>query len=483
MPFVDGQFVTGEMLTTAFGAKLDARGDASANVATPTNTVASRTLASKLGDNPSVFDFVAASDNTSDYGPAVNRCLAAGYNCDIPTWLPLLTPITFKAPGQKLSGRGRLMSGFNIPASAQAAMAQAGGVLVANGLAIGPEIADLGLSFAQPASGTSWVQYPPAILLTSTPRGRIRNVRLTLGWIGLSAGGSVAAGGSGGLTVEDFESACLSLNVGMDQCFDSCRFLNPHLWPFGILTDAGGPLHPNATNLLAQFTGTAQGYQFGRVDDLKITDGLSYLNNAMLFQTGADGNNSFATITGHDFDTYGGLKITAGQIGVQGGVMTLGLANGLCVYASGSASMLNLDDVRVLISETGGGNAAVTATTGAEISMDGMRFEIADDTAAVHIDGATTYGSVRDCTFRNLSAAGQTYSNYVAAFSGGASPFFIGNRYIAPTAAASQDFVLLSADAAGLIANNDFGGTAMGVSQSFTKVTLGTNANVASRPA
>ena len=468
-------------------AKLDRAGDASEATVSLGTSLPPRPLAVRFGEHPTVFDFVAAGDSASDFGPAIRRCFAAGYDCELPTTVPLATPVAFTQPGQRLFGRDRMRSGLSIAASARTAMTAAGGCLTATNLAIGPHIQNVGISFEQPATGTAWVQYPPAILIRSAPRACLNRVRVSLGWDGISLVGTDTAG-VGGATVENFESSCLGLSVDVDKAFDTTRFINPQIWPFGILRDDGAALHPNAANLFARFMNLGRGYRFRRVDNLVVSKGLTLNRFAMSFEPSDDGTFTFGVVEGHDFDTHGGVEMTTGLVTINGGFMTLGDQFSRCIRASGAASRLMVIGTQFSLyvqQSNPGDEAACIVTSGAEVTFDGIRCQSDFDNSFVRFEGVETFGAVKNSTFRRIGAEGSntTYNNEWVAYGTQARPFLCGNVYLARPEAAAHRFIYVTQDRPGLVSGNDFGGSRMAINPAFTALQVpgGSNAGVGSR--
>ena len=300
---------------------------------------------------------------------------------------------------------------------------------------------------------------------------------------GIKSIGSAAAGG-GGLLVENLESSCIGSNVALDQCFDTVRFHNPHIWPFGIVDDRGAALHPNATNLFAQFTDAATGYSIGRVDNLDIDNGLTFMRGAMHLMAGSDGNGTFGSVSNHDFDNFGGLTLDAANINFTGCFLTLGDIGGDCIIANNGAVRTVFDGCTWIIGGVPTGNSTylhccVQVASGSKVSVVGGRVGLPVDAVVFLADGAATDMIINAVAFDRTPGA--TYTQPAVVYQNGARPMFNDNTHTVMTASGAT-FITVSQDAPGTIVGNTFGGAAMSVSSSYTQVQVGLNAGVGSRP-
>ncbi len=312
-----GKTVDPAPLDAAFLGKLDVGGDASATSILPSRHGAllaganARAASEVMGDWPDVRNFGVKADGITDDTAAINAAIARGIPLKFPDRPMRITDsIKFRATsaGQTYRFLNRGQGGF-VP-SGDFNMGARGIVdievpSVGTGLGAqaGPIFSDFRIAPVQPDTTVraNLLPYPPSIYAVNSPRLQITRPRIEYGMDGI-----IFDHDCGGQTVTDAELSCFKRNLLADGSADSIRFERPHVWPFG-----------NAINLISIFMEQATiGVQFGRADDFHVTGGLFICGNPVLSQQGALSGvlagPAFGAFTDCDFDTFGGVHVTAG---------------------------------------------------------------------------------------------------------------------------------------------------------------------------
>ena len=439
--------------------------DISHNTALAIRSVTNRSLDNRFADMPTIYDFVQAGDSASDWGPVITRGLAASNTLLIPGSVDLpFSTITFPNSPAVLMGMGRGMARLRPIAGTTGA----GHIIFPPSGDSRCTLKDVGLYFTQPEATTGFTQYIPAIYLNGSSRTRIEGVRLSKGWQGI-----VGNGNCGGLTVIDLESSCLYTNVVLDQCFDTVRFVNPHIWPF----DMGAVL-------IGWWSKNSIGYQFGRVDDLIIDNGLTFLTNGMIFNTGVDGNGTFGNISNHDFDNFGGLNLINGFMTFSNCCFTLGDTTSHIFLANAPTAKLNITGCLFIIDAIPvfptTRNSAIVIGAGAKCGISNCRFEVAVDALVILIDGVNTDCSIVGCNFQRVPTS--TYVQPIVVYQTNARPLFSSNMHNNMNSATAP-FLSITSNVSGVVNGNVFGNTILDASMALTNVLVSTNSGISSRTA
>ena len=312
-----GQPTDGAVLDAMFAGKMDREGDASGNTVLPSRHdtllagANARAASEVYGDWPDVRSFGVVSDGIADDTAAINAAIALGIPLTFPDRPMRITDsIKFRASssGQRYRFLNRAQGGF-VP-SGDFNMAARGIVDIevpSQGSCLGnqggPILSDFRLAPVQPDTTvrSSLIAYPPAMYVVNTSRIQITRPRIEYGIDGIYFDHDC-----GGQTVTDPELSCFGRNIFTDGSADSLRYVRPHIWPFG-----------QAANLISIFMEQATvGLQIGRADDYHVSGGLFICGNPVLAQagalSGALAGPAFGGFTDCDFDTFGGVHITAG---------------------------------------------------------------------------------------------------------------------------------------------------------------------------
>lgn len=261
-------------------------------------------VTAKLQQVVNAADFGALCNGSHDDTSAIQAAVNTGFTINISSGTCIVTnAITIATQGQMIVGQGRQRTIIQIPATFNLAAA---GVFVATPGQEGPTFRDLQVAFVQPDTTVraNLVAYPPAFLMRSASRFRIQHVRIVEAITGIDLAGGT---NSGGATMEDVEMSAFTLGITVDGALDSVRIDQLHFWPFNLTT--------NQTSIFND--GTAVAVLSGRADDLHITNGLFIASGGAVKLIQTASGNTFGTIVGSDFDTFGGLIVQAGQISVS----------------------------------------------------------------------------------------------------------------------------------------------------------------------
>lgn len=338
-----------------------------------------------------VADFGADPTGVQDATAAINQCAAQlingkHSNIALPAGTYRVNGQINVTTGQSLVGAGRATTVIKVD---QAFDPSALGVIVLSwgGMDTGPEVRDIGISFAQPStqgsraafqnlgtctsgSGGTGCKYPPAILLDGA-RPKVRNVRVDRAWKGIV--------GRGAGWIETVEMSALDTGLDIAEVYDWSHYRGYHFWPFDIIT---------GTNLYngVLLDGQTIAAKFGNVNGANINDFVSLhgrvifdgaafwgdINNMGLDSTGARleiGKNAFPGVRFNNLYTTGApgpggackVSVGAGNQSVQfvnsffDGVETdplLCVADG-DVLVTGSAFLSNTPSQKAVVT-TGG---------------------------------------------------------------------------------------------------------------------------------
>jgi len=316
-----------------------------------------------------VAEHGADPTGVTDAAAAINACAASltnGQQTNVylpPGTYRLNGPINL-TKGQALQGSGR---GTTILAVDQAFSPAATGVIVTTpgGLDPGPEIRDLGITFAQPSTqssraafqnlgtctsteGGTGCKYPPAILGTGAPGGRVKvhNVRIAKAWDGISDGGTNTL-----FWLENVEMSALNVGVKLGGARDFSHITQFHFWNFDI--GATSPLYTgvyaDGGTYAAQFGGatgpngvSVNGWSIWRArTTINDTQFWGSFTNVMLDGNGSTleiANNFFVQIANVYATGYAVGSNTNCQINVSAGRVQMANLRGIGAAAGGDTA-------------------------------------------------------------------------------------------------------------------------------------------------
>lgn len=296
---------------------------------------------------------------------ALQAALNTGKNVYIPRGTYRLTArIDLVTRGQIIFGDGRDASIFlidNVNYAANPFPLGALGVFYGTAFEEGPQFKDVWIRFIQPATGgtrASLIAYPPAIYLNAVPRLTVTDCKISNAMTGIDF-----VGNCGGAMIDLLEMSAYNYGIKIDGCLDVMRVNNFHFWPFDM--DLVTSPVPSTTNFGVFMDATTVGISTGRCDVLSITNGLfiGAYGTAINSYESASGS-SLVFIATTDFDSYGGLVISAGQMGVSN-----------CLFTQGGYSVTTTKAI---------------AQTGGNLRVIGCEFDsaVALTTAQIHISGS-----------------------------------------------------------------------------------------------
>jgi len=365
------------------------------------------TMQAKAQQSITVQDYGAKGDGTTDDTAAFNAALVAGAgkkvvalganyllngNVTIPAGTILeLQPGTYtmgnlgqftlvgNTPKLWCSG-GRDATIITVPQTYSVTDA----VIVTNGSSngTGEVIEGCQIQFSQPETAvrTSMIHYPFAI--KGSPRLRLLHDKIVMAWDGVdfsvpNVTPGVGFGGSGAL-VNDLEISSFDVGIKIDNTGDTLRINNLHAWPFGFPLDA--------TRITAYTDPANTGITSGRCDDLEISNALFYIGTSINYFVGT-GNlpgTTFGNISNTGFDTFNGIVMSGGTVGVSSTYFSLGCAT--CIGISQSGGELDM---------AGGwfstaASAGTIAMTGGTLQITGTGFDLASDANPMILDSGDT---------------------------------------------------------------------------------------------
>jgi len=214
--------------------------------------------------------------------------------------------LVMRTPGQMLTGNGRaatrihISSNFNMSAQ---------GVIVFNTGEEGPQIADLGIYFAQPDTNISseLISYPVSIYAVNTPRFTLSNLKITNALNGINM-----TGNCGGAFINLLELSAYETGIEIDGSMDTVRINQYHFYNFDMTSNQVNIFYSSGTKAL----------NIGRVDGLFIDEFLNISNLGMNIYEGASGA-PWIYMSNSGFDTFNGIQISAGSIQVVNSYITM----------------------------------------------------------------------------------------------------------------------------------------------------------------
>lgn len=253
-----------------------------------------------------VLDYGAVGNGLVDDSASIQAALSTGQHVYIPKGDYLInSPLTFTQAGQMVSGDGRtqsrllINSGFNLAAQ---------GVLIFACGEEGAQLQDFGMVFDQPDTGdwSQLIQYPVAIYAVNTPRFTLSSLKITKAINGIDM-----TGNSGGAFIELLEMSAFGTGITIDGSLDTVRVNQFHFWCFDMTQAQTGI-----------FFGVAQAMDVGRVDSLVLHEFLNISSLGLNLRSGATGD-PWVYMSDSGFDTFNGIKMSAGTLQVANSYITL----------------------------------------------------------------------------------------------------------------------------------------------------------------
>ena len=163
-------------------------------------------------------------------------------------------------------------------------------------------VGDFGMWFSQPsnpANRAAMTQYPPAIDISSLPRGYIKSLRIENAWDGIKG-----VGNCGGYRFGVLELGCFNQNIHLDGALDFVHAESIHVWQFGM----------NANQAAVMYDGSTEALHLGRVDNWSC-DKLSVFRSKVILNS-------------DDPESQSRLPFQFGSIAIDGDDALLVLQNG-----------------------------------------------------------------------------------------------------------------------------------------------------------
>jgi hypothetical protein len=253
-----------------------------------------------------VKGYGAVGNGVVDDTAAIQEAISTGQHVYIPTGSYLITDaLVIRQQGQMISGDGRnaslllINSSFNMSAQ---------GVIVFVCGEAGPQLEDFGMAFDQPdtADRNALTQYPVAIYAVNTPRFTIDSLKITNAMNGVNM-----TGNCGGATINLLEMSAYTTGITIDGSLDTIRVNQFHFWCFAM-----------SANQTSIFFNSAKALDVGRVDSLVLSEFLNISSLGIDMHSTASGD-PWVYISDSGFDTFNGIRMSAGSLQVVNSYITL----------------------------------------------------------------------------------------------------------------------------------------------------------------
>jgi hypothetical protein len=335
----DAKYTQGQLLTAAeLSAPL-----AATQLNTPSSTRAGATTTLKqLGHSISVLDFGADPTGIADSTIAIQNAINTGNTVHINQGTYKISfQLNFLKKGQVVFGDGRGTTFLSITGPSAGFVV---GILNINTGEVGPELSDFCVALTQPDTNirANLNEYPPVIYINASPRTRLTNLRLVGGLDGVYQNGN-----DGGSTYTNIESGNFRRNWYTDGNADLTTWTDCEVWPFS----ATGSMTVKQQAIFAE--PSTYGFYSLRSDYFKWTGGLLLAGTNAYFGTGRDGT-TYGTFSQTGFDTFGGLKVEAGEIQAINCIFSVGgtlngATNSVNNAATHTGGMLNISGGNVFV--------------------------------------------------------------------------------------------------------------------------------------
>jgi hypothetical protein len=287
----------------------------------------------------SVMQAGAKGDGTTVDTNSIQNAVATGLRVFFPkpaSFYVVTDGISCTTKGQIIEGDGRVISvikgiaTFNLSAQ---------GVFIANTGEEGPHFRNLKITFAQPDTSVraSLVNYPPALYMRATPRFTVENCMITQAMTGIDM-----TGNSGGAFITQLEMSAYNYGILIDGSLDSVRVDKLQFWNFDLT--------PSQVTLWND--GNTVGLQSARCDDFHMTNSLFINKGKQVNFTSSANGSTFGEVLNTDFDTYGGLYVSAGDISVTGCFMSVGDTAARGIYQTGGFLKLANNEIEAAVTTT-----------------------------------------------------------------------------------------------------------------------------------
>lgn len=317
-----------------------------------------------------------ACNNAAGDGALIQAAVATGGRVHIVGQCLLDQPVTFTTAGQEFYGDDRTTSVLNVASiltTGALILPNASGFPTLSGVA-GPNIHDIGISFAQANSSTraGLTAFTPAIYAQNAGRFKLTKLRITNAMVGVDARSA-----TGGFTADDVEVSAMSAAFLLDVIGDSVKLSHIHIWPFGILGTGCGLAPASATGeclLYAQTnlgctpettsgTDGPIGVWSGLMSDLHWSESLVLVGQGACFVTTT--GITVGDIAGVSFDTYSGIINQTGNLRVTGGYFFLVNDNYQAILQSGGSIQAS----NIFFETLGAGSAASFENLGGSMML------------------------------------------------------------------------------------------------------------------
>lgn len=396
---------------------------------------------------------------------AINKALATGKDVFIPAGTYLLSDAVISTtPGQVIRGAGRALTVLKVPATFNLS---ATGVLYSNTGEPGFDVRDLTIEFVQPDTAVrgNLVAYPPAIYAQATPRFRVSGVRI----IGAKTGIDMR-GNSGGVIVDGLEISSFDYAIRIDGSLDTVRVLNLHHWPFGLTANQQSIFY-DSSNI---------GLESGRCDDLKLHGALFIGGGKQLrFITGSGGGDTFGTVSDTQFDTWGAVEMTAGNVLMVNCSWSAGSSGVRPVLHTGGNLRISSANFEAAVALTNPMVESSMSSGGASyLAVLGSIFRLSGDNKAIRV--AASSGQANALVNSNQFVLPQNTSptNAVADVAAGARITFTDNR-ASDKGTGTGNLLAIAQDNFHIVGDNSFLNWGMSLPASWTNIAAFNNSAVA----
>ena len=379
---------------------------------------------------------VNASHNVSSSSPVVVVCAnAAGDAAKIQT--AITTGLNVRITGACVGDAAISMTtpGQEVVCDSQNANPITVSTILTTGLFVytggepGPMIRDCYIKAVQPDTSTraSLTAYTPAFYMVSSPRFRLDHVRCEqfITCVDMT-------GNSGGAVIDDFLCAAYTACAKIDGSLDTVRINNLHCWPLSM----------TAAQTILFSDPSSECLNVARVDGLFITNFVSLEGTSLDVYNSGSGLPS-VYITNGGFDTYNGIKMSAGTVQVSNSYFSIANNSQSPIVQTGG--VLLMSNTQIFNAGVSGANPAVNIfNTGTIFQWTNGYIDASGGNDMIEVQASSGAPQITLTDIRVKKNSDVAYTNPVFLIAAGRAT--MSGNYISDKGAGAGTFIQVDAD-------------------------------------